>query len=135
MKGIIPGKIPASLFFLVIALIFLSGCITTKTKYSGITTVRKYQKNVPFIFKNNISLSATGASKDEKVVINSKLNTQLDDSAKVIITDKFFLLHYITRPPVFDTGAVAQSAANMKTSLGNIGYYDPTVTYNFDTVI
>jgi outer membrane protein insertion porin family len=135
MKGIIPGKISLSLCLIVSALIFLSGCITTKTKYSGITTVRKYQKNIPFFFKNNISLKAESASKDEKTVIKSKLNAQLDDSAKVNINDKFFVLHYITRPPVFDTSAVARSAANMKTSLGNIGYYDPQVTYSFDTVI
>ena len=135
MKGIIHGKITVLLFFAFSAIIFLSGCITTKNKYSGITTIRKYQKNIPFVFKNNISLTASGAGKDEKVIIKSKLNTQLDDSAKVNINDKFFVFHYITRPPVFDTNAVFQSASNMRTSLRNIGYYNPQVTYTFDTVI
>jgi outer membrane protein insertion porin family len=135
MKGIISGKKNLPLFFVLISLVFLSGCITTKTHYSGITIIRKYQKNVPFVFKNNISLEAESASKDEKVVIKSKLNTQLDDSAKVNINDKFFVLHYITNPPVFDTNAVIQSAENMQTSMQNIGYYDPQITYTFDTIM
>jgi len=135
MKGISPVKISAPLIFVFIALLFLSGCVSTRTSYSGITTIRKYQKNIPFFFKNNISLKAESAGKDEKVIIKSKLNTQIDDSAKVNISDKFFILHYITSPPVFDTNAVIQSASNMKTSLRNIGYYNPQVTYTFDTVI
>ena len=61
MKGIIPGKISVHLFFIAfIALIFLSGCATSK-KYSGFTFIRKYQKNIPFVFKNNISLTAENA--------------------------------------------------------------------------
>ena len=136
MKGNYPGKIPVPVVFIaIIAIIYLSGCITTKTRYSGITSIRKYQKNVPFVFKNNISLSTTGADKDEKILIKSKLNTQLDDSAKVNINDKFFFLHSIVAPPAFDTAAVKQSASNMQTALRNIGYYNPAVTYEFDTVI
>src|SRR5665213_3169512 len=88
---------------------------------------------VPFVFKNNISLKAN-ASSDEKVVLKSKLNTQLGDSEKVIVKDKFFIFHYITRPPVFDTDAVAQSAFNMRSLLANYGFYTPSVTYSFDTV-
>ena len=136
MKGIIRAQLPVPLYIItIISLVFLPGCITTKTSYSGITTVRKYQKNIPFVFKNNISLQTTGASKDEKVIIQSKLNTQLDDSAKVIIKDKFFFLHYINNPPAFDTNAVFQSASNMRTALVNIGYYSPQVHYSFDTVL
>ncbi|HEY9341397.1 MAG TPA: BamA/TamA family outer membrane protein [Hanamia sp.] len=135
MKGIIPGKISVHLFFIAfIALIFLSGCSTSK-KYSGFTFIRKYQKDIPFVFKNNISLAAENASSDEKVTIKSRLNTQIDDSARVKIKDVAFILHYITRPPVLDTNAIIQSASNMRTSLVNIGYYNPQVTYSFDTVI
>lgn len=135
MKGIIPVKISAPLFFIVlIAMVFLSGCATSK-EYSGFTFVRKYQKNIPFVFKNNINLTAQGANSDEKVSINSRLYTQLDDSARVKIKDVVFILHYITRPPAFDTNAIFQSASNMRTSLVNIGYYNPLVTYSFDTVV
>ena len=135
MKGIISGRKNLSLFFVFISMVFLSGCITTKSHYSGITVIRKYQKNIPFVYKNNISLEAESASKDERVQIKSKLNTQLDDSAKVNINDKFFVLHYITNPPVFDTNAVIQSAENMQTSMQNIGYYDPEITYDYDTIV
>ena len=116
-----------------IILIFLSGCASSK-KYSGFTFVRKYQKNIPFVFKNNISLTAPGLSSDDKVAAYSKLNTQIDDSARVRIKDVAFILHYITRPPVFDTNAIIQSVSNMKTALGNLGYYNPTIAYTFDTV-
>lgn len=136
MKGINPGKLPVPLFFTVFsALLFLSGCVSTKESYSGFTTVRKYQKNIPFVYKNNISLKAESTSNDEKATIKSKLNTQLDDSAKVNINDKFFVLHYITKPPAFDTNALVRSAANMQTAMINIGYYSPQITYSFDTVI
>lgn len=108
-------------------------CFVTFIFFSGCMTIQKYQKNVPFVFKNNISLKAD-ASSDEKVLLKSKLNTQLDDSEKVIVKDKFFIFHYITRPPVFDTDAVAQSASNMRSLLANYGFYTPSVTYSFDTV-
>jgi outer membrane protein insertion porin family len=134
MTGIICGKKFTPFFIFYIALIFLTGCGTSK-KYSGFTTVRKYQKNIPFIFKNNITLKAPDLSGDEKGTVNSKLNTQLDDSARVRIKDVAFVLHYITRPPAFDTNAIIQSAQNMKLALINLGYYHPEVTYTFDTLI
>jgi len=135
MKWIDSVKIPVPFLFIVLlALVFLSGCSSSK-KYSGFTFVRKYQKNIPFVFKNNIRLKAAGVSKDEKTLINSKLNTQLDDSAKVNVKDKFFVFHYITSPPAFDTDAVIQSASNMRTSLINLGFYTPSITYSFDTSV
>jgi hypothetical protein len=134
MKWIDFVKIPVPFLFIVLALVFLSGCSTSK-KYSGFTFVRKYQKNTPFVFKNNIRLKAAGVNKDEKTLIKSKLNTQLDDSAKVNVKDKFFIFHYITSPPAFDSNTVIQSASNMRTSLINLGFYSPSITYSFDTSV
>lgn len=128
-------KIFPAFFVPCIILLFLAGCATSKKKYSGFTTVRKYQKNKPFIFKNNITLIAPDLNKGDKATVNSKLNTQLDDSAKVKIKDVAFIFHYITKPPVFDTNAIIQSANNMKTAMVNQGYYNPVVSYSFDTVI
>jgi outer membrane protein insertion porin family len=102
------------------SILFFLNVFFTILFFSGCTIVQKYQKNVPFIFKNNIKLKANGVSKDEKVSIKSKLTTQLDDSAKVIVKDKFFVFHYLPNPPVFDTNAVAQSAANMTVALQNL---------------
>lgn len=119
---------------LIVALILFSGCASSK-KYSGFTFVRKYQKNIPFVFKNNISLEAEQATKDEQVVMLSRLYNQLDDSARVRIKDVAFVLHYIKNPPVFDTLNVKESAANMRSYMQNIGYYNPQVTFDVDTVI
>ena len=133
MNGIIPPIKFSSFVVLIIVVALTSGCSSSK-KYSGFTFVRKYQKNIPFVFKNNISLNANDVSSDERVLINSRLNTQLDDSARVKIKDVAFILHYITRPPAFDTNSIRQSAENMRTSMRYIGYYHPEVTYNFDTI-
>jgi outer membrane protein assembly factor BamA len=119
---------PATSSLLFFAIIFFSIAILP-----GCVIVQKYQKNVPFVFKNNIKLNAENVSKDEKVILKSKLNTQLTDSARVNVKDKFFLFHYYVHPPVFDTNAVATSAANMRALLINSGFYSPVVNYSFDT--
>lgn len=124
MKWINSVKISALYFLSILfATIFLSGCYI----------VQKYQKNVPFVFKNNIKLHAEHTSDEDLATIKSKLNTQIDDSAKAIVKDKFFILHYITRPPAFDTNAVIQSVSNMNLSLSNQGFYSPEITYSYDT--
>ncbi|MBN9350776.1 MAG: BamA/TamA family outer membrane protein [Chitinophagaceae bacterium] len=121
------------IFFPVIVIVLFSSCASSK-RYSGFTFVRKYQKNIPFVYKNNISLDAEGASKDEKTVMKARLATQLEDSARVRIKDAIFILHYIKNPPVFDTFNVQESANNMASYMRNIGYYDPSVSYSFDTL-
>lgn len=126
MKGINSAK--SSVLFLSVflcAIVFLPGCII----------VQKYQKNVPFVFKNNISLQANNTSQDEKVLLKSRLNTQLTDSAKVNVKDKFFIFHYYVKPPVFDTNTVVQSASNMHALLVNSGFYNPEILYSYDTVL
>jgi len=126
MKGINSAK-SSILFFITLlcAILFFPGCII----------VQKYQKNVPFVFKNNISLQANNISKDETVLLKSKLNTQLTDSAKVIVKDKFFIFHYYVKPPAFDTNALVQSASNMHALLVNSGFYNPEISYSYDTVL
>ena len=77
--------------------------------FSACTAVRKYQKNKPFVYNNIINLNADNISQDEKVVIKSRLNTQLDDSSKVRIKDVAFILHYMTIPrPLTHHRLVAQ---------------------------
>lgn len=127
-------KIIRKIAFALFAIILFSSCASTK-KYSGLTFVSKYQKNVPFIYKNNISLEVQQATKDEIVFMNSRLYNQLEDSARVRIKDVAFILHYIKNPPVFDSLNVKQSAANMFSYMQNMGYYHPIVNYAFDTVV
>ncbi len=99
--------------------------------FTGCTVVRKYQKNKPFVYNNIINLNIDDVTSDEKVIIKSRLNTQLDDSSKVKIKDVAFVLHYIDRPPVFDTVAAGKSADNMEVSLVNLGYYGARANYKF----
>jgi outer membrane protein insertion porin family len=106
---------------LVVSILFLSGC----------TVVRKYQKDKPFVYNNIINLTIDDVTPDEKVIIRSRLNTQLDDSSKVRTKDVAFVLHYIDKPPVFDTGAARQSAENMQVSMVNLGYYNAATNYTF----
>jgi outer membrane protein insertion porin family len=112
---------PVRLILILILLFFFSGC----------TVVRKYQKNKPFVYKNIIKLKIDNVTADEKVILKSRLNTQLDDSSKVRIKDVAFILHYIDKPPVFDTLAAGKSADNMQTSMVNLGYYNAKVNYRF----
>ncbi|MEO6684123.1 MAG: BamA/TamA family outer membrane protein [Ginsengibacter sp.] len=134
MKGILLPKIPYYYLLPIIAMMILSGCSTAK-KYSGITGVRNYPHNKPFIFKNNIDLKTEGASKDEKIQIRSRLNNQITDSARVKIKDVVFIFHTINRPPAFDSANILKSVKNMEGSLKNLGYYNPLVNYRFDTVV
>ncbi len=76
------------------------------------------------IFFNSINLNIDGVTPDEKVIIKSRLKTQLDDSSKVRTKDVAFVLHYIDKPPAFDTAAARQSADNMQVSMVNLGYYN-----------
>jgi len=116
-----------------VSVLFLMGILFSLTVLQGCIVVQKYQKNVPFAFKNNIKVSADNVSKDEKVILKSRLNTQLNDSAKANVKDKFFIFHYYVNPPVFDTDAVIASASNMRALLINSGFYNPEITYSYDT--
>ncbi len=115
------------------SLLLFSGILFSIAVLPGCVVVQNYQKNVPFVFKNNINLKADNVSKDDKVLLKSKLNTQLTDSARVNVKDKFFIFHYYVNPPVFDTDAVAASASNMRALLVNSGFYNPAISYNYDT--
>lgn len=117
-----------------LVILFLSSCATSK-KYSGLTFVRKYKKNVPFVFKNNISLKAESTSKNELTIMNLRLAGQIEDSARVKIKDAVFIFHFIKAPPVFDTQHVNQSADNMTSYMKNMGYYNPEVSVSYDTIV
>ena len=112
---------PTYLLFFLVLLICFSRC----------TVVRKYPTNKPFVFSNIINLKIDSVTSDDRVIIKSRLSTQLDDSAKVRTKDVAFVMHYIDKPPVFDTIAARQSADNMQLSMVNLGYYSSRVDYSF----
>ena len=105
--------------------------VVTVFVFTSCTAVRKYQKNKPFVFENKINLDINDVTPDEKVIIRSRLNTQLDDSSKIRTKDVVFLLHYIDRPPVFDTLSARASADNMQTSMVFLGYYNAKAGFKY----
>jgi hypothetical protein len=117
-----PDKINPFSFFLVAVTVFI---------FSSCTIVRKYQKNKPFVYSNNINLNINDVTPDEKLIIKSRLNTQLDDSSKIKVKDVAFILHYIDKPPTFDTISARASADNMQLSMVNLGYYNAKTDYKF----
>ncbi|MBK7434382.1 MAG: BamA/TamA family outer membrane protein [Chitinophagaceae bacterium] len=111
-------------FSLIFLILFLHAC----------TIPRKYQKDTPFITKNNIEVKGGKFTKDERSSLKQRLNAQLDDSSRVTTKDALFIIHYINRPPAYDTASSGRSARNMEASMLHIGYYKSVVTYKADTV-
>jgi len=125
MRPAHPDKISflQPLKYLLFVVLFLSSC----------TIVRKEQKGKPIITKNNIEVKGGKFTKDEQIALKSRLNTQLDDSAKINVVDKLFFWHIYNKPAAFDTAYAAQSARNMASSMLHLGYYRAGATYKADT--
>ena len=98
------------------------------------TIPRKYQKDKPFLVKNNIEVKGGNFTRDERTAVKSRLSSQLDDSSRIKTKDALFILHYINNPPAYDTGYSARSARNMETSMLHIGYYKSKASFTDDTV-
>lgn len=98
-----------------------------------ITSVRKPPADKPFLFKNSITLNGGKFTRDERTTVKQRLNSQLDDSSKIRVKEKFLFLRYIVNPPVYDTAASARSARNMETSMLHIGYYKSKAAFTDDT--
>lgn len=100
---------------------------------SACTIPRKYQKNKPFVFKNNIEIKGGDFSADERNSLKQRMVTQLDDSMKIKVKDFVFLFHLIKEPPAYDSGYAAVSARNMKNTLLHLGYYSAKSSFTADT--
>ncbi len=107
-----------------IFLLFLGSC----------TIPRKYQKGKPFVAKNSIEVKEGNFNNDERSAVKSRLNAQLDDSSKITTKDALFVLHYIDKPPVYDSASAALSAQNMQASMLHIGYYRSKAMFKADTI-
>ena len=100
---------------------------------SSCTTVKNYQQNKPFVFKNNIEINGGIFSKDERNSLRQKMITQLNDSSKVVVNDVFFIFHKIKYAPAYDSGYSAVSAKNLRNTLLHLGYYQAKDTFSADT--
>ncbi len=101
--------------------------------FCSCTIPRKYQKDKPFVTKNNIEVKGGKFTKDERTNLKLRLNAQLDDSSRIVTKDALFFLHYINHPPAYDSGSAGKSARNMQASMLHIGYYKSKATFDADT--
>ena len=108
--------------------IFLSAC-------NWFTIPRKYPKDKPFVFKNSIEAKGGNFTKDERSQLKQRLNAQLDDSSRINTKDSWIFLHYIERPPAYDSASAGRSARNMEASMLHLGYYKARAGYRADTIV
>lgn len=106
-------------------IISFSSC--NKHSLPFMTIIRKAPKAKPYLVKNNIEVKGGNFTNIERTTLKQRLSAQLDDSSTIKIKDVFFLLHFIKRPPAYDSVYTKASAVNMKASMFNLGYYHATV--------
>ena len=126
----IPDKIslPKLTSCFLICSILLSAC-------NWFVIPRKYPKNKPFVFKNSIDVKGGNFSKDDRAILKQRLNAQLDDSSRINTKDSWIILHYIEKPPAYDSASAGQSARNMEASMQHLGYYRSRAAYKADTTV
>jgi outer membrane protein insertion porin family len=113
---------------------FLTMLVAFGLWLSACTIPRKYQKGKPFVAKNSIEVKEGNFTNDERNALKQRLNAQLDDSSRVKIKDALFFLHFIDKPPVYDSNSATASAKNMKSSMIHLGYYGATTGFDIDTI-
>lgn len=94
------------------------------------TIPKKFQKDKPYIEENKIEVKGGDFSKEERATLKQRLNAQLDDSAKVVIVDKFIFWHNLMNPAAFDSNSLVRSARNMEGSMLHLGYYKSAVEFS-----
>jgi outer membrane protein insertion porin family len=123
---------PATHFILFCAVAFLlSACggsgKLTQGKY---TKVKKHPANKPFVYYNQIEIGNTDLKSEQRSILTSNLNTQLDDSMQLRVKQSFLLFKRLVEPPVFDSLAAVASARNMEIYLKTAGYYYGRVSFD-----
>lgn len=92
------------------------------------TIVKKYQPGKPFVYKTNINLIGN-FSNEEKEVLVSGLEDQLDDSMQVRKLDKL-LWSVMKNPPVYDSSNADKSIIFMQALLRSLGYFRDSIYYD-----
>jgi outer membrane protein assembly factor BamA len=104
---------------------------------SSCTVVKKYPKDAPFVFENNVNIKGD-VEKEKKQDLKTELLEQLEDSAKVIENNELpwpkapwiIPVNVIKKPPHFDSVAIIQSTVNMRNLLIGKGYRQSTVGFD-----
>lgn len=104
------------------------------------TVVRKYPKDTPFHFENNINIVGEN-NKEALSLIKSNLLAQIEDSAQIRVASKipwpsfpwFIPSPVMEYPTVYNKVPVEQSIINMKNMLSSLGYRKSEI--QFDTTV
>lgn len=118
------NKCKAVLFLCLV--ISLHACTT-------IRIIKNKPANKPFLVQNEFVIKGGNFNAIEKEAVILRLESQLDDSAKVKIKSPVFFIDVLSRPVAFDTGYSRLSAKNMEASMFHLGYYDAVATFEADT--
>ena len=101
------------------------------------TVVRKYPKDTPFHFENNIKI--VGEENKEKLsFIKSNLFAQIEDSAQIRVASKipwpsfpwFIPSSVMEYPTVYNSQPIEQSIVNMRNMLSSLGYRKSEIRYD-----
>ena len=92
------------------------------------TIVKNYQPGKPFVYKTNINLIGN-FSNDEKDVLVTGLEDQLDDSMQVRKLDKV-LWSVMKNPPLYDSSNADKSIIFMQALLRSLGYFSDSISYD-----
>lgn len=101
------------------------------------TVVRKYPKDTPFHFENNIKI--VGEDNKEKLsFIKSNLFAQIEDSAQIRVASKipwpsfpwFIPSSVMEYPTVYNSQPIEQSIVNMRNMLSSLGYRKSEIRYD-----
>lgn len=101
------------------------------------TKVKKYPRDQPFVYYNEIKVVNDKLSKEEKAVLSDGLRTQLDDSMHTVVKESYVFFKKLQSPAVYDTTYAISSARNMEIFLKTEGYYNGKVNYEllpYDTI-
>jgi outer membrane protein assembly factor BamA len=99
--------------------------------------VRKYPKDTPFHFENNIKIIGED-NKEVLPTIKSNLLAQIEDSAQIRVASKipwpsfpwFIPSSVMEYPTVFNNEPIVQSMTNMRNMLSSMGYRKSQITYD-----
>ncbi len=93
--------------------------------------VKNFPKETPFVYKNTIEITGNQFIGQEKKVLTENLTTQLADSMRIKVKERFLFFKQIIHPPAFDTVFARQSVQNFEIFLKTIGYYNAEVTHSY----
>jgi outer membrane protein insertion porin family len=100
----------------------------------GCVVPKNYPHHTPFIFKTNINIQGN-LSTDQKLVLQERLQNQLDDSLKTKEKTTLPLRKRLESPPAFDSMYAHRSKEFMNSALYLQGYFTSVVNWDSSLVI